>query len=216
MIGVSRFNTEQFNQEKTLVVTPLATMTLTGNAPAFWFSGITLSLPVASMTTTAVVLAALFDISLTVPTATMAIMQRGVDTVEILAHYIQRAQYITESASFNAIYLIGRDTDGNFIFGSGIDETEANLIGERLNINLAFTIKTNASDVATAVFEKVRLLENKGVIKVLPNCGVELWDTVHITDALAGQDTDYRISGWDFTFDRSTASYLHTLRLTSI
>ncbi len=216
MIGVAQFNTEQFNQKKTLVIVPLANMTLTGKAPVFWFSGVTLSVPIASMTTTAVIPAALFDVILTIPLATMTVSQRGLDTVEILAHYIQRARYITESAPFNAIFLIGTDEDGNPIFGSGIDETEANLIGERLNVNLAFTIRTNASDVATAIFEKVRFSKDMGIIEILPNCGVELWDPVHIIDVLAGQDTNYRIAGWEFAFDRRTASYLHSLRLTSV
>ena len=134
-------------------------------------------------------------------------------------HIIIDGQYITESPEINRAYIIGRDADGNPVFGTALTQSEIDLVGERLDFNQELSIPTgsNADDVADAILKKMRLSKSRGFILIPPNCGAELWDAIYINDELCAQDAiKYRILAIRFDYEPRQARYHHKLILGAV
>ena len=131
-------------------------------------------------------------------------------------HVILDGQYITESPDINRAYVIGRDANGNPVYGMAVDSTELGLVGERLDFQqeLAIPTEAQAASVAAAILAKRRLEKARGFLLLPPNCGQELWDVVQITDAGANQQAvKFRVVGLRFEFNPKQAHYQHRLVL---
>ena len=131
-------------------------------------------------------------------------------------HVILDGQYITESPDINRAYVIGRDANGNPVYGTAVDSTELGLVGERLDFQqeLAIPTEAKAGDVASAILAKMRLTTKRGVILIPPNCGQELWDVVQLTDSLGNQSAiKFRVVGIRTEYNPKQARYQHKLIL---
>ena len=63
----------------------------------------------------------------------------------------------------------------------------------------------------------MRLTKNRGYIIIPPNCGVELWDVVVLTDNPAAQTSQkYRVTGIRFEYEPRQARYQHKLILGAV
>jgi hypothetical protein len=131
-------------------------------------------------------------------------------------HVILDGQYATETPGVNRAYIIGRDQYGNPVYGTAVNTDEVALVGERLDFQPDPTIPTTAqaSDVASAVLSKMRLIGKRGIILIPPNCGQELFDVVQISDSGANQSAvKYRVVGIRFEYNPKQARYQHKLIL---
>ena len=123
-------------------------------------------------------------------------------------------RYITETPPINTAYVIGRDSDGNPVYGTSKDQTEIDLVGQRLDFTQELSIPTEdeAEDVAEAMLEKARLSNSRGFILANPHCGVELWDVIAVNDTLCAQaKTRYRITAISFDYEPRRDKYQHKL-----
>ena len=126
------------------------------------------------------------------------------------------AQYITETPEVNRAYVIGRDAEGNPVHGTDLEQSEIDLVGERLDFQQHLTIPTSslAADVADAMLKKQRLSKHRGFITIPPNCGAELWDVIQVTDTPCAQSASkYRILAISFDYQPRQRRYHHKLFL---
>ena len=141
----------------------------------------------------------------------------GIPTVtKVRWHVILDGKYASLSAELNKAYVIGRDDSGINVYGSSTDSAELGLVGERLDFDLELEITTAAlaADVAAAILAKRRLGVAKGYLVIPPNCGVELWDVVEVTDTPANQSTaKYRVAAIRFEYHPRQARFQHKLLL---
>jgi hypothetical protein len=141
----------------------------------------------------------------------------GVPTIlKYVWHVILDGQYHIESPEINRAYVIGRDVNGNPVWGEAQDSTELGLVGERLDFqpDPAIPTQAQAGDVAAAMLSKMRLGKKRGVILIPYNCGQELWDVVQISDAGANQQAvSFRVVGIRFEYHPKQARYEHKLLL---
>jgi len=133
-----------------------------------------------------------------------------------IIHIILDGQYITQSPGVNRIYVIGKDAEGNPVYGTSLNQTEIDLVGERLDFNQDLSIPTTAkaADVAAAAVAKARLTGSRGYIVIPPNCGQELWDVVQVTDKPTAQSQQkYRVIAVSFDYEPRRARFEHKLIL---
>jgi len=131
-------------------------------------------------------------------------------------HVILDAQYITETPEVNRAYVIGRDAESNPVHGTDLEQSEIDLVGERLDFTLALSIPTSslAADVADAILKKQRLSKHRGFITIPPNAGAELWDVIQVRDELCAQSSSkYRIVAISFDYQPRQRRYQHKLFL---
>lgn len=131
-------------------------------------------------------------------------------------HIILDGQYAVDTPTLNRVFIIGRDDNGNPVYGLASDSDEIALVGERLDFrqDLSVPSSTLAQGVASAVLSKMRLNGNRGIILIPPNCGQELWDVVQITDKGANQQAaKYRVIGIRLEYDQRQARYQQQLIL---
>ena len=131
-------------------------------------------------------------------------------------HVVLDGNYATSSVRTNRAYVIGRDSNGNPVYGTAVDSTELGLVGERLDFQqeLAVPTSSQAESVANAILSKMRLNKARGVILIPPNCGQELWDVVQLSDKQANQTAvSFRVVGLRFQYHPTQANYYHKLIL---
>ena len=131
-------------------------------------------------------------------------------------HILLDAGYTTETPQANRAYVIGRDADGNPVYGTDLDQDEIDLVGERLDFDQHLSIPTDdlADDVAAAILDKLRLNGSRGFIVLPPNCGVELWDPIRLTDTPCAQDAaTYRILAIRLVYNPRAGQFHHKLSL---
>ena len=131
-------------------------------------------------------------------------------------HVVLDGQYGSDAPEINRIYIIGRDRDGNPVFGEATDSGDVDLVGERLDFHVQQPVhsQTMATNTAQSVISKMRLTRQWGSITVPPNCGQELWDVIDVTDSLCARSSaKYRVVGTRLTYEQSQAKYLHRLIL---
>jgi hypothetical protein len=151
------------------------------------------------------------------PESTIQQISIGSPTIlKYVWHVILDGNYITATPPINRVYVIGRDADGNPVYGTAVDSTELGLVGERLDFQQELAIPTNsqAEGMANAILSKMRLSGKRGVILIPPNCGQELWDVVQLTDKGANQEAiKFRVVGIRFEYNPKQARYHHKLIL---
>jgi len=129
------------------------------------------------------------------------------------SHPILEAAYFVEAPDVNRAYVVGSSAAGAEVSGSAITQADVDLVGERLSAhhNPAIPTATVAAAVATAQLAKARLDGMRAQVIIAPHCGVELWDVVNITDDIANQAVNYRVTG--YTLEFRAGIYRHTLDL---
>ena len=133
-----------------------------------------------------------------------------------IIHIILDGQYTQGSPGVNRIYVIGKDAEGNPVYGTSLNQAEIDLVGERLDFTQDLSIPTDAkaADVAAAAVAKARLTGSRGFIVIPPNCGQELWDVVQVTDKPTAQSQQkYRVIAVSFDYEPRRARYQHKLIL---
>ena len=141
---------------------------------------------------------------------------RTFTTPKKVYHPILDGQYTEETPGINRVYVIGRDEEGNPVYGSSLNQAEIDKVGERLDFTLETSIPTaeDAAAAAQAMLDKRRLTGSRGFILIPPNCGQELWDVIQITDKLCAQDeANYRVIGIRFDYEPRKSRYVHRLIL---
>ena len=126
------------------------------------------------------------------------------------------AQYITETPEVNRAYVIGRDAEGNPVHGTDLEQSEIDLVGERLDFQQHLSIPStlHAGNVADAILNKHRLSKHRGFITIPPNCGQELWDVIQVTDTPCAQSSShYRVIAIQLVYNPRTGKYYHRLSL---
>jgi hypothetical protein len=145
------------------------------------------------------------------------IIAYGIPTIlKYVWHVILDGQYQTETSEKNRYFVIGRDVNGNPVWGEAHDSAESALVGERLDFQPEPAVPTTAQAeaVAAAVLSEMRLSKKRGVVLIPYNCGQELWDVVQITDAGANQSAvKFRVVGIRFEYHPGQARYQHKLML---
>ena len=128
-------------------------------------------------------------------------------------HVILEAAYFTEAPDVNHAYVVGADAAGAEVSGSAITQADVDLVGERLEAHHDPAVYTAAiaAAVAAAVLAKARLDGKRAQTTLPPHCGVELWDVVNVTDTVANQAANYRVSG--YVMEYRAGVYRHTLDL---
>jgi len=131
-------------------------------------------------------------------------------------HVILDGQYASETPRINRTYIVGKDQSGNSVYGSAIESSEVDLVGERLDFQqeVAVPTESQAASMASAILAKMRLTKARGVILIPPNCGQELFDVVQISDSGANQSAiSFRVVGIRFEYNPKQARYDHRLIL---
>lgn len=220
MFNTKAFNTVSYNHYELIIAAKLGGFSYTGHVPTFTFISITVSVPLAGMAIDGLAAGTTGDITISVPLANMAVEQLGIDLVQILAHYISNPRYLSLGKAVNRVYIVGSDDDGNMVFGEAKDSS---INGEILRVfpESMITSSATANTVATNILNSERLNAQRGEISVAPNCGMEVWDTIQITDSVCNQSTNYRVAGWTFYYspyipNLKEAVYRHVIKLTSV
>jgi len=128
----------------------------------------------------------------------------------------ESARYKERADPINRVFVIGKDTDGNPVYGADEGTTSQGLVGERLDVKYCQEVATaaNCVYVADAVLDKSRFNEARGYIIAPPNCGVELWDVDRITDSVCAKtNADYRVIGFKTVLNRSEGIYHQVILL---
>jgi len=131
-------------------------------------------------------------------------------------HVILDARYSQETAEVNRQLIAGRDAGDFLLLGEAGNDAEISLVGERLDVDLetAVTTQALAGDVALAAVARSRLWSGGGFILIPPNCGVELWDVIQVTDAPCAQTAaHYRVAGIRLDCEPAKARFQHRLIL---
>ena len=133
-----------------------------------------------------------------------------------IIHIILDGQYTQGSPGVNRVYIIGKDAEGNPVYGTSLNQAEIDLVGERLDFTQDLSIPTTAkaADVAAAAVAKARLTGARGFIVIPPNCGQELWDVIQVTDKPTAQSQQkYRVIAVSFDYEPRRARCQHKLIL---
>uniref|UniRef100_A0A6M3K4T6 Carbohydrate-binding module family 96 domain-containing protein n=1 Tax=viral metagenome TaxID=1070528 RepID=A0A6M3K4T6_9ZZZZ len=140
-------------------------------------------------------------------------------TIDYLFHGVLEAQYYDEPVFPNRIYMIGRDRDGNMVYGTDSGTSDIAESGIRfLPYPDDMVITTaDAASVAANVRAKLRLEADRGEITVYPNIGSQIWDALSTTDSSAYQSgAKYRVAGYRIVYDKDTETFQQTIKLTGV
>ncbi len=119
----------------------------------------------------------------------------------------------------NMVVVYGEAAGGGLVSGQAYDSDEVAKVGYRLDIVREPAIHTAAlcTSVAQAVIEKMRLQKTKGELSALPNCAIELFDVVQITDRWANLDgAAFRVMGISLSYDRDSGTISQAISLGAV
>ena len=130
-------------------------------------------------------------------------------------HVILEAHYSAGAPDINRAYVVGATATGAEVSGNASAAADLALVGERLEVkhDTAIPSATVAAAVAAALLSAARLDGKRAQVTIAPHCGLELWDVLSIVDAVANQNTTYRVSGYTLDYDTRQGIYLHTIDL---
>ncbi len=122
----------------------------------------------------------------------------------------------TQALDTNLVVVYGEATDGSLVSGQAYDSDEVQRIGYRLDIVREPAIPTAelCQSVAAAIIEKMRLQKVRGELSALPNCGLELYDVIEITDRWSNlSERAFRTTGINLSYSRHDGVISQTLGL---
>lgn len=133
-----------------------------------------------------------------------------------LTHKATDVLWQIETLDVNMVAVYGEAADGSLVSGQAYDSDEVSKVGYRLDIVREPAIPTAdlCTSVAQAIIAKMRLQKARGALSALPNCAIELFDVVQITDRWANLDeATFRVSAISLSYDRETGNLTQTLSL---
>jgi len=116
----------------------------------------------------------------------------------------------------NFVVVYGEAVDGSLVSGQAYDSDEVQKVGYRLDIVTEPAISTAAlcQSVAEAVVQKMRLNKASGALTALPNCGLELFDVIEITDRWSNlSQSRFRVTGIGFSYRSEGGAIKQALEL---
>ena len=130
-------------------------------------------------------------------------------------HIILEAHYSAGAPDVNRAYVVGATATGAEVSGNASAAADLALVGERLEVkhDTAIPSASVATAVAAALLSAARLDGKRGRIVIPPHCGLELWDVLSIVDAVANQNTTYRVIGYTLDYDTRQGIFHHILEL---
>lgn len=136
-----------------------------------------------------------------------------------LAHRGTDIRWQTQTLDTNFVMVYGEAPDGSLVSGQAYDSGEVQKAGYRLDVLAEPALTTSAlcQSVAQAIIEKSRLRKSSGELSALPNCGIELFDIVQITDRwnnLGG--SKFRVTGVQLSYCRERGTIKQTLELGAV
>jgi hypothetical protein len=121
-------------------------------------------------------------------------------------HAVVEAKYSDGAPEVNRARVLGLA-----VYGEAEDFADAEASGERIAqvIDVNLTDGGDAEDRAAAVLRRARLASELGELRLFGvHCGVELWDVVELTDALAGIEAQaFRVNGYAWRFEPARGRY---------
>ncbi len=156
-----------------------------------------------------------YGITLPCSTATATPLKIEIDRGTVHQIYA-KPEYFAMPTKINRVYVIGIDTSDRMVYGEAKDGT---INGEELRTNpdSMITSTADANTVAANILAKERLNVLRGQFPAIPNCGLEVYDPVSLTDSSANQTAaSYRVAGWNYEFDSHKGTNLQTIKLTSL
>ncbi len=118
--------------------------------------------------------------------------QRGTDVI-----------WQTQALDTNFVVVYGEAVDGSLVSGQAYDSDEVQKVGYRLDIVTEPAMSTAAlcQSVAEAIVQKMRLNKAGGALTALPNCGLELFDVIEITDRWSNlSQSRFRVTGIELSY----------------
>ena len=130
-------------------------------------------------------------------------------------HVIIEAHYSAGAPDVNRAYIVGATATGAEVSGNASAAADIALVGERLEVkhDTAIPSASVAAAVAAALLSAARLDGKRAQVTIAPHCGLELWDVLSIVDAVANQNTTYRVSGYTLDYDTRQGIFHHILEL---
>ncbi len=128
----------------------------------------------------------------------------------LIKHYITEGFYATAALPANRMVVVAYDTDSNAIFYADEDTDDIALVGEAVDlfVSRGITTTADAQNVATYREERGRLDCGRGYIITPPNCSIDLYDVITITDTHGDQSAaKYRVLGITTIYDTVTSKY---------
>lgn len=215
------FNQSVFNSGDIVIYLLPCTIVGVGKVLSVMHADYSLSLPLMAVTGAPIVGNVTGIVSIVLPLGNVTGSLISLQFAKVLAHMIYQGQYLSQPIKTNKVYVIGRDTNGNLVFGKDSTSTDITDYGEVLRIITESAIPTaaDANTVADNVLSNARFDANRGQATILPNCGMEIGDAIQITDAVANQSAQkYRVMGFDFVYDptQKETKFEHTIKLTAV
>lgn len=125
----------------------------------------------------------------------------------------------TQTLDTNFVVVYGEAPDGSLVSGQAYDSDEVQKAGYRLDVLAEPAIPASAlcQSVAQAVIQKMRLNKIRGELSTLPNCGIELFDVVQITDRWTNlEGSKFRVTGVQLSYRRERGTIKQTLELGAV
>lgn len=220
------FNTPIFNEcsfntgsvNSVYIALPVATISVSAINISEVYNSNYIDLPVAVITVEGCV-PNTFDVTINLPVATITCTGLTPALYKPLSHAILKARYFDDSRKVNHVYVIGKDRDDNFVYGESSNATDIAEWGSVLKIlpDSAITTEDDIEDVADNILAKTRFQISRGQILIPPNCGIELYDVISLTDSVCNQsDSNYRVSSYILEYYPRQRQFAHTVNLTTV
>jgi len=133
-----------------------------------------------------------------------------------LVHRATGVVWEMHALEVNTVVVYGEAVDGSLVWGQACDPDEVARTGYRLDIVTEPAIPTTlwCTSVASAIIEKMGLQKLKGTLQALPNCGLEIFDVVQITDSHTNLDRGtFRVAASTLFYERTQGIIVQTLNL---
>ncbi len=133
-----------------------------------------------------------------------------------LVHKATDVLWEIEALDINTVAVYGEAADGSLVFGQAYDSDEVQKVGYRLDIvrEPAIPSAELCASVAAAIIAKMRLLKTSGELSALPNCAIELYDVIEVTDRWANLDkAAFRVSAISLSYDGEAGTFSQRLSL---
>ena len=217
MFNSSAFNVKQFNEITAgAAEVPLSSLMLYTFAPQILVA-VNVDVPFLTLTLTAYAPTVFGYIE--VPALTLTLTTFIPRCGEIYKHAAVKGIYTGTSRRINRVYVVGMDSDGNYVYAEAKNQTDIDLYGEflRFYVDTTCTTAADAQIVADNILAKVRLETIRGGALIPPNLGQQLWDVIDVTDTVCKQvNAKYRVSGWRLTYNNEAGRFNQALSFTEV
>lgn len=136
-----------------------------------------------------------------------------------LIHRATDIHWQAQTLEVNTVVVYGETAEGTLVSGQASDREEVEGVGYRLEITREPSIPTAelCAWVAAATIEKMRLNKLTGGLSALPNCALELFDVVQVTDRWTGlEKATFRVTAISLSYDCTRGTIGQRLALAAL